>query len=308
MKLKRVYAKHGAWWFVDVARKWHRLGPLSMPEGEILAKLTQAKTGATADTAMTAIFARYDAEIMPRKAPRTLSEQRKQLARLRAAFRAFHSPAQVKRKHVAQYLDAHPARVVANREISLLSHIFTKAIRWGLAESNPCTGVERNTEKARRHYASDWDFWLAWAMAGESLRILLELLYVTGQRPSDVLKIRQSHVGPDGLYFEQGKTGKEITIQWSPRLRQIVAWARSRQTVTGLWLLADGHGQPYTYGAMAQQFGKLMRTFPGERFQLRDVRRKSGTDHPTGDHLGHADKRVRDRVYRVKPESQPGIS
>ena len=305
---KRVYAKHGAWWYVDMARKWHRLGSMVDPEHEILAALAHAKAGPTAGSPLSALFDRYAREVLPKKGVKTRKDQDKSLDRLRIAFKAFTSPAQCKSKHIAQYLDACPSQVMANRDIALLSHIFTKAIRWGVAESNPCTGVERNKESARKHYANDWDFWLAWAMADDALRAVLELLYITGQRPADVLGIRQADMMADGMHFMQRKTGKRMVIQWSPRLRQIVQIERSRHKVTGLWLLADSAGQAFTYGAMAQRFGKLMREFPGERFQLRDVRRKSGTDHPTGDHLGHADKRVRDKVYRVKPESQPGIS
>lgn len=308
MKTKRVYLKHGAWWFVDANHKWHRLGNADAPEHELLAKLAEIKSGLKTGSELSALFDRYARDVLPKKAKKTEADQKTQLARLRKAFSAFSAPQQIKSKHVAQYLDAHHSPVMANRDIALLSHIFTKAIRWGLAESNPCDGVERNKETPRRHYANDWDFWLAWAMASDAMRIFLELLYITGQRPSDVLAIRQPDIRHEGIYFKQAKTGRELVIQWSPRLRQIVAASRARHKVASMWLLSDAKGEPYTYSAMAQAFGKLMRSYPGERFQLRDVRRKSGTDHVTGDHLGHADKRVRDRVYRVKPDSFPGVN
>lgn len=305
---KRVYAKNGAWYYVDIRRKWHRLGKLDAPEHEILAELARIKSSAGDDNALTKLFDRYEREVLPKKALKTSKDQKRQLERLRQAFRQFSSPKQIRPAHVAQYLDAHPSPTMANREIALLSHVLTKALRWGLVEVNACAGIERNTEKPRRHYVDDWSFWMAWVMASEELRLVLELLYITGQRPADVLGLRQADVHPDGLFFRQAKTGKEIIIDWSPRLRDLVQWARSRQAITGMWVIADAKGQRYTYSAIAQQFGKLMARYPGERFQLRDIRRKSGTDHATGDHLGHADKRIRDRVYRVKPERQPGVS
>ena len=48
----------------------------------------------------------------------------------------------------------------ANREIALLSHVFTIAREWGLTEkTNPCAGVRRNKETPRDFYADSqiWD-------------------------------------------------------------------------------------------------------------------------------------------------------
>jgi hypothetical protein len=38
----------------------------------------------------------------------------------------------------------------ANRVLSLLSHIFTLAIKWKMRPDNPCKGIERNEEHQRR--------------------------------------------------------------------------------------------------------------------------------------------------------------
>lgn len=308
MKIKRVYPKHGAWWFVDIARKWHRLGPLAMPEHELLDAIAALKSGTPTQNELEQTFDRYEREVLPKKAIKTQRDQAMQLATLRKAFKSFARLSQIKPIHIAQYLDARDGPTMANREIALLSHVFKKAIRWGKVATNPCTGVERNPERPRRHYAQDADFWRAWECSDQELRLLLELLYLSGQRPSDVLKVRESDIRDDGIYFRQSKTKKEIVIEWSPWLREVVQAARGLHPVRSLWLLADTQGQRFTYSAMAQRFRKVMVSFGGTPFRMgQDVRRKSGTDHPTGDHLGHADKRVRDRVYRVAPEHQRGV-
>src|SRR5262249_50302283 len=40
----------------------------------------------------------------------------------------------------------------ANRVVAVLSKMFSLAVRWGWRESNPCRGIGRNREHARRRY------------------------------------------------------------------------------------------------------------------------------------------------------------
>ena len=62
--------------------------------------------------------------------------------------------------HIAKYLDIRgiKAPVRANREISLLSHIFSYAMCWGQIDRNPCLGVAKHPEKGRNRYISDQEF------------------------------------------------------------------------------------------------------------------------------------------------------
>lgn len=49
--------------------------------------------------------------------------------------------------NIAGYRDARSAKVRANREIALLSHVFNMAREWGLTErENPCQGIRKNKE------------------------------------------------------------------------------------------------------------------------------------------------------------------
>lgn len=47
---------------------------------------------------------------------------------------------------IAQYRDSRTAKVRANQEISLLSHIYNIAREWGVGENNPAAGVRKNKE------------------------------------------------------------------------------------------------------------------------------------------------------------------
>ncbi len=54
----------------------------------------------------------------------------------------------------AQYRDRRTGKVRANREIALLSHIFSLAREWGITDRpNPATGIRRNKETPRDFYA-----------------------------------------------------------------------------------------------------------------------------------------------------------
>jgi len=171
---RRVYQRSGTFWYVDYQGKWHKLGRTEQEMHAGLAKIL----GAT-ESNISTVIARYRAEVLPEKAPNTQAAQRSQLDRLEKVFGKCH-PSRIRPSEVAKYLDVHPHPVAANREIALLSHIFKKAIRWGLCESNPCVGVERNREKPRDRYVTDGEFWAVHEKAPKHVQLMMELAYVTG--------------------------------------------------------------------------------------------------------------------------------
>ncbi len=135
---------------------------------------------------MKAIFDRYDREIIPKKAPRTQVDNRAELKQLRPLFDEAPIDS-ITPSMIAGYRDARTAKVRANREIALLSHIFNMAREWGLTErENPCQGIRKNKETPRDYYANAvvWD--AVYAMAEPELREAMDLGYLTGQRPADV--------------------------------------------------------------------------------------------------------------------------
>lgn len=67
---------------------------------------------------------------------------------------------EIRPMHITKYLDIRgiKAPIRANREISLLSHIFSYAMRWGQIDRNACLGVAKHPEKGRDRYISDQEF------------------------------------------------------------------------------------------------------------------------------------------------------
>jgi integrase len=81
-----------------------------------------------------------------------------------------------------------------NRVIAMLSKAFNLSIRWEWRESNPCRGVGRNPEHARRRYlSSDELARLTAALADHQDRQasdIIRVLLLTGSRRGEVLGMR----------------------------------------------------------------------------------------------------------------------
>ncbi|MCK3840575.1 MULTISPECIES: tyrosine-type recombinase/integrase [Pseudomonas] len=159
------------------------------------------------------LFDRYVKEIIPTKAPRTQSDNMKELKQLRKAFEQAPIDS-ITPQVIAQYRDARTAKVRANREIALLSHMFTIAREWGLtSNANPCFGVRRNKETPRDYYAGDIVWNAVYAAAVPELKDAMDLAYLTGQRPADVLKVATTDLSAGFLMVKQGKTAKKLRLR-----------------------------------------------------------------------------------------------
>jgi integrase len=79
-------------------------------------------------------------------------------------------------------------------------------------KANPCAGVRRNKETPRDFYADSavWD--AVFAQAAQELKDAMQLAYLTGQRPADVLKISVNDLSDDFLMVGQGKAQKRLRI------------------------------------------------------------------------------------------------
>lgn len=176
---ERVYFKHGAYYYVTP---------------EVLSTMNR-------------VFDKYVKEVIPTKAPRTQSDNLKEMKNLRPVFGDMR-PMDVKPRHITQYLALRTAKVRGNREIALLQHVFKKALNWGVVEFNPCRGIERNPEYPRDRYVSTLELKALQACCPEWLALYLELKYITGLRQSDLLKLRLEDFGPTGLSLTIAKTGR----------------------------------------------------------------------------------------------------
>lgn len=278
------------------------------------------------------VFDRYEREIVPGKAHRTQKDNLLSLTQLRKAFNEAPIEA-VTPQAIAQYRDKRTGKVRANREISLLSHIYNIAREWGLTDKeNPAAGVRKNKETPRAFYASAeiWD--AVYKLAVPELRDAMDLAYLTGQRPGDVLSMRAADVVDGFLQVAQGKTAKKLRIRLSygDNLNQLgvlierLLEQRRRWSVRNPYLIITERGMKVSAAMLRLRFDdarlQAVKEALGDedttlaesvrQFQFRDIRPKAASEiDDLGDAsrlLGHTDKRITETVYRrigeiVKP-------
>lgn len=283
----RMYLKHGAYYYVDKAGKWLRL---SDSKALALAKWAEIE-GQTPETpgdsyqagTVGALIQRYMIEVAPKKSPRTYKDNQQEAANLLKVFGPVLI-ATVRPMHIARYLDVRGAKapVRANREISLLSHAFSHAMRWGLLDANPCVGVTKHTEKGRDRYITDLEFSSVKALASPLIATLMDFAYMTALRKGDILTLRLDQLTDEGILIKQAKTGAKQLYEWTPALHEVVDRAkRLHPVIRGLYLFCNRRGQPYSDSGIAAMWQRLQVKWSeqgGQRFTFHDIRAKALTD------------------------------
>lgn len=272
------------------------------------------------DLTMNFLFDRYERECVPKLAPRTQKDYTRIIYRLRAEFgqRPFLS---MKPRDVGRFLDVTPAKVSANRHVSVLSAVFSKAIgKWYVHDDlrNPCVGVERNETKPRDRYITDAEFQAFYAIVSNSVKIAMELALICGQRQGDLLRATWQQIDTNKrlIYFTQGKTGKKLAIEISPAFEELLVRARRLPPdIPRLHLIRRRDGQLYTsegFKALWQRWMKraLARGVIKSRFTFHDLRAKCVSDNESIEGAmqlaGHTNMAMTRRVYdrgvrKVKP-------
>src|SRR5262249_51537606 len=154
--------------------------------------------------------------------------------------------------------------------------------KWYLAEHNPCIGVERNESNRRSRYVTDAEYAALASVASPRIRLAMDLALLTGQRQGDLISLPWSNVTPEGIKFQQGKTGKKLLVVRSPALDEVLERARVMAPVVhiGGFVIRTRSGRPYTsegFRACWQRtMNKAMRNgLIAERFTFHDLRAKS---------------------------------
>lgn len=135
---------------------------------------------------------------------------------------------------------------------------------------------------------------------------------MTGQRPSDVLKMRRQDVQDGHLLVTQRKTGAKVRIAVVGALAAVLA-RLAEGPVASVWLVHDRRGQRFTLSAMQRRFAKL-----SAGWQIRDLRAKAASDADTSRHaqalLGHSAatttdgyirRRIGERVLPIEIAGKP---
>lgn len=279
----------------------------------------------------------YVREVIPTKAPRTQSDNLKELVFLREFFG--EGPLdEIEPVHIKQYLRWRHQRAVAwyeekkrsappdaghvraNREIALFSHIFNNAREIGLTKAaNPCLGVKKNSEDGRDVYVEDDLYSRVYAHADEPTRDAMDLAYLAGQRPQDTLNYDERDIKDGFLFIGQGKTGKKLRMEVTGELKAVIDRIKARKAtykVVSTALVVTETGQRMTLRTLQYRF-RVARGAAGISagdFQFRDLRAKAGTDKTdsTGDirqaqkQLGHGSITMTEHYVRKRRGDKVG--
>lgn len=183
---------------------------------------------------------KYEREVLPLKAKSTQATQRGDIKMLRQFF-SKPSPApldQIKPKHIHSLLEWKKANpTTANRLKRVFSHMFNKARAWGYTENeNPVTGIEGFALGKREVDVSDKVYKAVWDAASAPLRDAMDLAYLTGQRPGDVLTFNERQI-VDGVFIikKQAKTGKPLRIRVEGEFGQLLERIEKRKAGYKVW-------------------------------------------------------------------------
>ncbi|SEL54077.1 tyrosine-type recombinase/integrase [Nitrosovibrio tenuis] len=129
-----------------------------------------------------------------------------------------------------------------------------------MAAANPVTGTTRQMKikEGRDLYVTDEMLALIYECASPVIQDAIDLAYLTGQRPADVLKMRWDQVKDGSLSVEQGKTKARLQIDIVGELATVIERIRSRGVV-GMTLLCDTKGQQLKHSRYFRSQFKLAR-------------------------------------------------
>jgi len=269
---RRVYSKHGAYWFVDRSNKWHRLSAVGDGEPAMLRALARHRNAPSQRPgSMAALIAAWRSERLPAYAEATRTDYGYMLPKVEAAMRDLDVA------EVSAY-DVMDLRVqwadkprTANKYHALVSILMAYAIEKRWRTTNPCRDVTKFKEPKRRRLMSHAeqlqirDAALSgrrhggdgkvWRNAnGEMYAALFDFAYLTAVRAKDARLLQWADVGDCEILVEPSKTrgssGAKIAIGITPEIRAVLDRARTLGKIKGLYVFHTLRGTPLSASAV----------------------------------------------------------
>lgn len=172
------------------------------------------------------------------------------------------------------------ARSTVDRELITLSALFSAAVRWGKAASNPVKSVKKFRPKSQRvRFLTHEEADKLLSKCAEHIRPIVVTALNTGMRKQEILHLRWSdvdlrtkviHVGTqmedDGSPATKSK--KTRTIPMNAILTRTLKGLRMRKI--GEHVFADGNGQPF--GDIKKGYNAAVRRAEIEDLHFHDLR------------------------------------
>ena len=324
----RVYIKAGRYWHVRAEGKRRIWTPLSrVSEGlpAMYLQLAQLEREKVADDRMAALIADWQTDVMPRHSAKTQKDDIARCTVIADAFAEFRA-GQVRTPDVSTFLATWRDKPrTHNAYRALVRELMRYAIERGYRNDQPVDHIRTMATPPRHRYITDSELRRVKVAAirgddgrttrsGRMICAFLDVMYLTGQRPSDVLALRWErdpddpdapHVTNAGLAFRPSKTrqstGEAVLIQWSARLRDAVRRVqvlqaerlmakRAEQRVVSGYLFTTIGGQQLSYFGASSAWQRAVRRAGIADVELRDLRAKALTDKEAAEGMGAARK------------------
>jgi integrase len=302
---RRVYLKHGAYYFTDAQGKMHHLGRTLPDMYRALAGFVESEQPLRR---IRDIVLRYRLEVLPGKKPHTQVDHARYLTMIEDVH-GHMRPQDLEPVHIRQFIDRlSTKRTRANRVLEVYKHLLAHGVQWGGLRENPAREVTKLRLAKRTRYVTDVEFATVYLKAGPMLQCAMDLAVLTGLRRADLVKLTRDHLTDAGIEIETGKTGKRLIIEWSDELRAVVDRAKGLSPQVRRHLIANRRGKGYTADGFSSQFRKvLVAVYPAkaDRWRFNDIRAKSASDdslEAATARLGHASAATTVRHYRRAPE------
>ncbi len=196
------------------------------------------------------------------------------------------NPVDVESVQIAQYLEKRKkgnAAASANKEIACLASAFQYGLRNGLCSHDPTKGVKRNKVRPKDRYVRHDEFLAYFEKAPDHVQDLMAGIYLMELRPGEARTLLKTQITPQGIRFEESKTGKLKLIQWgqSGRLQFFLTRSTSRHP-SSPFVFANSRGEKWTQWAMHSVLRRMRADVGGNTWTWHDLRAKGESDHQDG--------------------------
>jgi integrase len=310
----RLRRQHGAYYYtpwVNGKQKWIRL---SDNYGEALAKWAKIEGQEGENNGLVSgMIDKFIQTKITEYSKKAQEDYLRYCGVLRAVF-GDTAMDEVKPHHLTTFLRKSTHKIQANRQISLLSRIYSVAINeWGWLHINPCREVHRNKEARRDRYITDLELSALTTAASDQMICIIDLAYLTAARKSDLLKIMLKDIRPDGLHIRQQKTGKYQIFNWSPALQAVVARAKElRRRHDSMYLFCTRTGAPHSTSGFNSMWRRVKAKADLPDLHFHDLRAKAVTDAKRAHGrdfaqalAGHSSGDMTDAYVRDNPNVEP---
>lgn len=185
----------------------------------------------------------------------------------------------------------------AQRYRAIMVKFFRWAIVQGYRTDNPIDAVRLKSPKARDRYISDDEFLAIRAKllgnddhkaaSGDMMQIYVDLLYLTGQRGTDIRTLRWSQIDEHAgvIHFKPSKTagssGTKVDVPVTKAIAEVLARAKQHMRTKARvspYVIHNLEGSSYSAHGVGTAWERARNRAGIENATLKDLRAKHATD------------------------------